>query len=182
MLDRTWKFRKNQTEANHRVLLTDGGVYDNLGLQVLEPGRDPNVSLHTFPCEYLIVCNAGQGQEAGTDLPIGFLPRVTHSFEIVYRRVQDMAMHRLHQMKQAGQIKGFVLPYLGQQDDSLPSKQSDLVPRCEVVNYRTDFAAMSNEWIEKLSLRGYQLTKILVDLYLRDILPTKLCAPVTPIA
>ena len=34
------------------------------GIQVLEPGRDPRVSLHTFPCDYIISCNAGQGQEA----------------------------------------------------------------------------------------------------------------------
>jgi len=169
-LDRTWKFRQNGQEMNHRVLLTDGGVYDNLGLQVLEPGRDPTVSLHTFPCEYLIVCNAGHGREAGTELPLGLFARVSRSFEIIYRRVQDMAMHRLHLMKQSGQIKEFVLPYLGQQDDNLPWKQSDLVPRGEVVDYPTDFAAMSKEWIDKLSLRGYQLTKGLVNHYFHNSL------------
>lgn len=71
-LDRTWKFRKNGQESERRVLLTDGGVYDNLGVQVLEPGRDPGVSLHTFNCEFIIACNAGQGQESGDDIPIGF--------------------------------------------------------------------------------------------------------------
>lgn len=164
-LDRTWRFRKGEKETNHRVLITDGGIYDNLGLQVLEPGRDSNISLHTFPCDYLIVCNAGQGQESGTGVPLGFLPRVSRSFEIVHRRVQDSAMHRLHESKRAGQIKGFVLPYLGQQDSSLPCKPSDLVPRSEVVNYPTNFAAMDEEWIKKLAGRGEQLTRALVDYY-----------------
>jgi len=168
--DRTWKFRNREKETDHRVLIADGGVYDNLGLQVLEPGRDSNVSLHTFPCDYLIVCNAGQGQETGTGVPFGFLARVYRSFEIVHRRVQDSAMHRLHQLKQAGQIKGFVLPYLGQQDSNLPWKPTDLVPRSEVVNYPTDFAAMSDAWIQKLADRGEQLTRGLVDYYLRGLL------------
>jgi len=167
--DRTWRFHKAGTETDHRVLITDGGVYDNLGLQVLEPGRDPNVSLHTFPCEYLIVCNAGQGQEAGASVPFGFLPRVARSFEIVHRRVQDSAMHRLHQLKESGQIKGFVLPYLGQQDSSLPWKPTDLISRSEVIGYPTDFGAMSDEWIAKLSARGEQLTRMLVGQYLGHI-------------
>jgi NTE family protein len=165
-LDRSWQFKKQGAEATHRILLTDGGVYDNLGLQVLEPGRDSSVSLHSFPCEYLIVCNAGQGQATGNALPLSLLPRVARSFEVVHRRVQDSAMHRLHLMKQTGLIKGFVLPYLGQQDGSLPWKQPDLVSRSVVSDYPTDFAAMSDEWIDKLSLRGEQFTRGLVEYYL----------------
>ena len=168
-LDRTWTFRKRGEETRHRVLLTDGGVYDNLGLQVLEPGRDSTVSLHTYPCKHLIVCNAGQGQDSGNALPLSLFPRIVRSFEVVHRRVQDSAMSRLHMMKEAGLIKGFVLPYLGQQDASLPWKATDLVPRSEVCNYQTDFAAMTDKWIEKLSLRGEQLTKGLVGYYLPEL-------------
>lgn len=164
--DRRWIFIKGGKETNHRVMISDGGIYDNLGLQVLEPGRDSNVSLHTFPCEYLIICNAGHGQDAGIGVPISFLPRVKRSFEVVHRRVQDSAMQRLHHMKQSGQIKGFVMPYLGQQDSSLPWEAGNLVQRSEVVNYPTDFAAMSDQWIQKLSNRGEQLTRGLADYYL----------------
>ena len=169
-LDRTWTFKNNGIETEHRVLLTDGGVYDNLGLQVLEPNREKNKSLHTFPCEYLIVCNAGHGQESGSALPLSYLSRVSRSFEIVHRRVQDSAMRRLHHMKEAGMIKGFILPYLGQQDDILPLKPAELVPRSEVVNYPTNFAAMDNHWIEKLAGRGEQLTRTLVESYLTEVL------------
>jgi len=171
-LDRVWKFRKGTTDSEQRVCLTDGGVYDNLGLQVLEPDRDPAISLHCFPCEYLIVCNAGHGQESGQIIPRGFYRRVSRSFSIIHRRVQDSAMNRLHHLRNSGAIKGFVLPYLGQLDDRLPSKPEGLVPRGDVIGYGTDFAPMSDEWIERLSSRGEQLTKCLLAHYLPGLLAT----------
>ncbi len=169
-LDRTWVFRKNGVESEQRVLISDGGLYDNLGVEVLEPYRDHKYSLHVFPCDYLIVCNAGRGQESGTSTPTTFLPRVTRSFEIVHRRVQESAMGRLHYLRKVGAIKGFVMPYLGQQDTALPWEPLDLIPREEVISYPTDFGAMSNEWINKLANRGEQLTRGLVDYYLTDLL------------
>jgi len=169
-LDRTFKFHKDSQEKEHRVLLTDGGVYDNLGIKVLEPKRDSNISLHTFPCDYLISCNADQGQESGECIPNAFASRIARSFEIVYKRVQDSTMHRLHHLKEAGLIKGFVLPYLGQQDSRLPRKPENLIAREEVVDYPTDFASMSDIWIDKLCDRGEQLTRLLVSCYLQDLI------------
>ena len=168
--DRTWLFHKNGVQAEHRVLLTDGGIYDNLGIQVLEPGRNPDVSLHSYPCEYLIACNAGQGQEAGDCVPLGFYRRVKRSFEVVHRRVQDSTMHRLHQLKESGAIKGFVLPYLGQIDERLPWKPPMLVPRAEALGYPTNFSAMTDEWIRRLSSRGEQLTRCLVAQYCPELI------------
>jgi len=167
--DRTWVFRKNGEERKHRVLITDGGVYDNLGIKVLEPGRNSEVSLHTYPCDFIISCNAGHGQDSGQAFPLSFLPRVSRSFEIVHRRVQDSAMSRLHQLKKNGDIKGFALPYLGQQDDRLPWKPSHLVPRSEVIGYPTNFAAMSDGWVDRLSERGEQLMRALISQYLPNI-------------
>jgi len=169
-LDRTWEFLKHGELNKRRVILTDGGVYDNSAIQVLEPGRDPRYSLHTFPCEYIIVCNADQGLDSGSELPIGLLPRLNKSFNIVHRRVQSILFHHLHHLQASGNLKGFVLPYLGQQDDSLPWKPNDLVPRSAVVSYPTDFAAMTDEWIKKLTGRGESLTRILVPTYLRELL------------
>jgi NTE family protein len=168
-LDRQWRFRKNSVEQKCRVILTDGGVYDNLGLQVLEPGRNPAYSIHTFPCEYLIVCNAGHGQSLEL-APVRFLPRVSRAFAVVHRRVQDSAMQRLHTLLKTKAIKGFAMPYLGQQDDLLPLRPSVLVSRSDVVTFPTDFSAMSQEWIDKLSDRGEQLTRALVSSYLAELL------------
>jgi len=168
--DRTFQFKKRDNLNAARVALTDGGVYDNLGLQVLEPGRDPRFSLHTFSCDYIISCNAGHGQDAGLAMPLGFGARVARAFEVVHRRVQDSAMHHLHGLKEAGKIRGFAMPYLGQQDSSLPWKPSGLVPRECVMNYPTNFAAMPERWIDALSNRGEQLTRLLVSFYLADLL------------
>ncbi|MCX5711739.1 MAG: patatin-like phospholipase family protein [Candidatus Omnitrophica bacterium] len=169
-LDRTLKFCKNNQEKEQRVLLTDGGIYDNLGVKVLEPGRDSAISLHTFPCNYIISCDADQGQESGKGIPNGAITRVKRSFEIIHKRVQDSTMHRLHMLKAMGSIKGFALPYLGQQDNRLPWEPGVLVPRGEVIDYPTNFSAMSNKWIDKLSGRGEQLTRLLVSYYLQDLI------------
>jgi NTE family protein len=167
--DRRWKFRKGGSTNEVRVLLTDGGVYDNLGVAVLEPGRDDAYSLHSYTCDHLIVCSAGQGQASGALLPIAFLDRVRRSFGVVHRRVQDTAMQRLHALKESRLIKGFALPYLGQQDEKLPWQPSGLIPRAAVIDYPTNFSPMSDVWIDRLSSRGEQLTRLLVSHYLPDI-------------
>lgn len=167
--DRELEFERKGTRQTARVSLTDGGVYDNLGIQVLEPGRNPDYSLHTFPCDYIIACNAGQGQEAGLGIPLGFCSRVKRSFEVVHRRVQDNAMHHLHALKESGRLRGFAMPYLGQQDASLPIQPPDLVPREKVITYPTDFAAMPQDKLDALSDRGEQLTRALVSTYLSEL-------------
>lgn len=169
-LDRKWNFRKDGAEQTHLVQLTDGGIYDNLGVQVLEPRRDPLFSIHTFECDYLIVCNAGHGQPTSTNVAGRIVPRLSRAFDVVHRRVQDSAMHRLHQLRKTKVIKGFALPYLGQLDQLLPWLPSPLVPRSNVVGYATDFRAMSQDWINRLSDRGEQLTRLLVTQYLPALL------------
>lgn len=168
--DRTFTFKKHCEAHQARVLLTDGGVYDNLGIQVLEPGRDPNFSLHTFPSKYIISCNAGQGQESGRGVPLAFGARIKQSFEVVHRRVQDNAMHHLHGLKESGRLRGFAMPYLGQQDAALPWRPSVLIPRNRVIDYPTNFSVMSEEFIELLSNRGEQLTRVLASTYLGELL------------
>jgi NTE family protein len=168
-LDRTWKFFRNGREETRRILLTDGGVYDNLGASILEPDRNPDFSLHAFKCEHLVVCSAGHGQDSGDALPLGVFSRLAKSFAIIHRRVQDSTMHSLHHLKGSGVIKGFALPYLGQQDDRLPLRPPDLVPRSEVMAYRTNFAPMSDQWIDTISARGEQLTRALVSHYIPEI-------------
>ena len=167
--DRRWRFRIGSSESAQRVLLTDGGVYDNLGLSVLEPGRSSAHSLHVFPCDYLIVCSAGHGQASGAGLPLSWFDRVSESFSVIHRRVQDSAMQRLHILRETGLIKGFVLPYLGQQDSKLPYRPVDLIPRADVIGYPTNFAPMTDRWIDVLSGRGEQLTRALVPHYLAEI-------------
>jgi len=78
-------------------------------------------------------------------------------------------MHRLHQQVASQQLKGFILPYLGQNDKALPYGPPDLVPRAEVANYPTNFSAMKERDIKLLSTRGEQLTAYLLSYYMPDL-------------
>lgn len=166
-IDRIFSFvpRRGGVSAKHRVILTDGGVYDNLGVTCMEPGRDADYSTNVFAPEYIICCDAGPGQFDATPQPYGWGTRMVRSFETTFRQVQHGAQTRLHQWREHGTIKGFIYAYLGQQDDRLPAKPRDFVTRNQVVRYPTDFSPMPQLDIVALSLRGEQLTRLLLDHY-----------------
>lgn len=168
-LDRSFLFRKGEVTEERRVILTDGGVYDNLGVTCLEPGRTSAISTHAFSPDYIIACNASAGAKAEAPVPWGFVSRIKQTFGVIHRRVQNQTMHQLHAWKTSGALKGFILPYLGQDDSRLPLKLPNFIPREEVENYPTDFSPMSDEWIVKLSLRGEQLTRSLLQYYVPEL-------------
>lgn len=167
--DREYTFVKNGKSQRERVIITDGGVYDNLGISCVESDRDSRFSLHSYSPEYIICCSAGFGQLSGQDIPFGFYSRANAAFESIFRKVQDASFSRLHMLNREGKIKGFILPYLGQQDQALPEPPKDLVKREEVLGYPTNFAAMSEEDIVRISRRGEQLTHNLLGHYCPDI-------------
>lgn len=167
--DSEYMFVKDGVNRRERVVITDGGVYDNLGISCLEPGRDSRFSLHSYPADYIICCYAGLGQFSGGRIPFGFVSRTQAAFETIFRKVQDAALHRLHLHKQAGNIKGFILPYLGQQEKALPFLPPDLVRRDEVLGYPTNFAAMPEKYIRLLTQRGEQLTRLLLSHYCPEL-------------
>jgi len=167
--DETLTFEKDGALENSRVILTDGGVYDNLGLGCLWPDRAPDVSLNVVPVDTIICCSAGYGLRQ--DPPSQFIfARMLSVFSTVFDRAQNAAMHRLHEAQRSGQIKRFIFPYLGQQDRQLPNPPANLVRREEAHAYPTDFNAMPNEWIDRLSLRGEQLTLCLAKAYVPDLI------------
>jgi NTE family protein len=59
--DETYTFEKDGKLKNSRVVLTDGGIYDNLGLGCLWPDRSPDISLNVDPIDTIICCSAGYG-------------------------------------------------------------------------------------------------------------------------
>jgi NTE family protein len=167
--DETLTFEKDGVLKNSRVILTDGGIYDNLGLGCLWPDRSPDVSLNVVPIDTIICCSAGYGLRQ--DPPSQFIfARMLSVFSAVFDRAQNAAMHRLHEAQRSGQIKSFLFPYLGQQDRQLPNRPANLVRREEAHAYPTDFNAMPPEWIDRLSLRGEQLTLCLARAYIPDLI------------
>ncbi len=170
-LDRTYSFVKAGVTSENRVVLADGGLYDNLGTTCVEPEKDEKYSTNVFSPPYIISCNAGYGIFIDDIVPYGFFSRVTRAFETEHRKVQDAAMKRLFEFSKNHQISGFVLAYLGQQDKALPSPPTDLVPR-EEVDYPTNFCAMTDEKIGRCSKRGEQLMTLLIDAYCRELRQT----------
>ncbi len=167
--DETMTFDRNGELKDARVILTDGGIYDNLGLGCLWPDRSETISLNVIPVDTIICCSAGYGLRQ--EPPSQFLfARMSSAFSTVFDRAQNASMHRLHEAQRSGLIKKFILPYLGQLDRELPNPPADLVRREEAHSYPTDFNAMSAEWIDRLSARGEQLTLCLARAYMRDLI------------
>lgn len=173
-LHNQYTFEQNGEMRTERVVLTDGGVYDNLAASCLDPSRDPDYTAHVYPCDHLICCNAGHGQWVGATIPYGWLNRMKSTVEAMFRKGQDRTMGRLFAQRTSGELKGLILPYLGMKDEALQkdanvgSLPEDFVTRNQVIGYPTDFRAMSETDLEHLSRRGEQLTNLLIDAYWGD--------------
>ncbi len=174
--DETLTFERAGAIKVDRIILTDGGIYDNLGLGCLWQDRSPDISFNVIPVDTIICCSAGYGLRQ--ELPSQFLfARMLSVFSAVFDRAQNSAVHRLHEAQRTGRIKHFIFPYLGQLDRNLPKPPADLVRREEAHAYPTDFNAMSDEWIERLSMRGEQLTRCLARAYVPHLINETLVAP-----
>jgi hypothetical protein len=63
-IERTFTFERDGQRRTEAVLVVDGGVYDNLGLSVLEPGRSSMFTPHVYDAPYIVSCDAGRGELA----------------------------------------------------------------------------------------------------------------------
>lgn len=115
--------------------------------------------------DFIVACDAGQGMPSGAARPTFWMSRMLATVLTIHRRTQTLTQNQLHRLAANGEIQGFLMPYLGQQDDALPVKPADLVSRGEVVDYPTNFNPMSRTNIELLGKRGEQLTRCLMDIY-----------------
>jgi len=163
--DQIHSFKDKSGVQNKRVLISDGGVYENLGISCLVPGRSSAFATNVHEIDFIISCDAGQGVPLGDLFVYHWGGRMNAAVESIYRRATNQGYRLLHDLAENDQITGFLLPYLGQQDASLPHRPSNLIGRSQVVNYPTDFSAMTESNIELLSQRGEQLTRILIEHY-----------------
>lgn len=167
--DRTMTFLKNGVEYTERVILTDGGVYDNLGTTPLEPLRDSSFSDVTFDVGYIVSCDAGHGQWEPNHIAYGWAKRMHRVVLAMFRLQPNGTRKLLFEYVRNGTLRGFVYSYLGQMDNRLPLCPPDLIAREEVISYGTSFAAMPEADIERLVRRGEQLTRLLVAHYCPDM-------------
>ena len=159
-------FEAKGKTALHRVIVTDGGVFENLGVSVMEPGRDSRFSGITYSPDIIIASDAGAGQFTGEIMPLNWPKRMIQAVSAVMRKVQDATKASLHDHAKSGRLDGFVYVNLGQIDRYVPFKPANWVDREEVIHYPTDFSAMSVEDIQRLSRRGEAITRALVTQYL----------------
>lgn len=166
-LDVEFKFEtKSGEKKQKRVILTDGGIYDNLGTTCLEPGRSADFTFNVFHPQHIVCCYAGQGQLDDSGIPPYWWPsRLTRVTSATFKRAQDSSLTRLHDYVRRGEIDSFVLAYLGQQDSKLLNLPEDFIHREQVASYPTDFAPMTEQDIVLLSSRGEQLTRLHLDRY-----------------
>jgi len=164
-LDEVVPFTKGGRTTRSRVILTDGGVYDNLGLAPLWPDRDPGISQHVDRYDLIVASRAGYAlrQSPASSL---WPSRMRAVVESLHARSQNLAVNRAFDLQRAGRLR-FLLPYLDQDDGRLACPPPDLVPRERVADYPTDFAAMPNEMIDLISRRGEQVTAALIEEHLR---------------
>lgn len=160
---------RNGVKRSRRVLLTDGGVYDNLGVTCLEPGSAGEIGYNHFSPEYIICCDAGQGIFQDYPIPYLWPGRMARAFESIFRKAQNATQNRLHLLAASEQLKGFILSYLGQIDQRVPYAPPDLIKREEVFEYPTDFGAMDNRDIDRIATRGEQVTRALLAYYCPEL-------------
>ena len=165
-IERSYPFTRPGVPEPSRqvVLLTDGGIYDNLGLTVLEPGRSPHHTAHVYDIDYIVASDAGRGR---LPLVAGHFAgtRLRRSFDTIHRRAQDAARGKLHDAAASGQLEGFVHAYLGMSDERVPIPVADLVPVTKIQKYPTDFKGMADTDMQLITTRGEQLTRMLIGHY-----------------
>lgn len=160
------EFTKSDRSVVKRAIVTDGGVFENLGVSVMEPGRNPIVSEIGYSPDIIIASDAGAGQFTGDAKPMSWPTRMTQVVSAVMRKVQDATKQRLHAHAENGAIDRFVYVHLGQLDNRVNMKPASWVSREEVLSYPTDFSSMSKNNVNRLSGRGEATTRALVTQYL----------------
>jgi NTE family protein len=164
-LEKYLMFTKAGVATKRRVIITDGGVYDNLGVSCMLPGRSKEFSTNALSVDFIIACDAGHGMPSGARRPKFWGSRMLATIMTIHRRTQTMAQNALHRMAANSEIQGFLMPYLGQQDSALPVRPPGLITREQVLNYPTNFNPMAQKNIDLLSRRGEQLTRCLIEAY-----------------
>ena len=146
--------------TERRILMTDGGVYDNLGTSVLVPRRSALHTSQVHDLDYLISVDAGTRRREMEDGRY-FASRIKRSFGISHDRTEDSARAQLHDARGMTDLLGFLHVSLGVRDDRLPPLV-DLVPRELAASYPTNFAAMASTDFEALTIRGEEIARLLL--------------------
>ena len=156
--------RDGSDERMERVILTDGGVYDNLGTSVFLPGRDPAISMNVHdPYDWIISCDTGRGIFDGSKRPYWLPGRVKQAVDIIHHKTQDTSRARLFDLdSQPHTVKGYLVAHLGMPERHLPAPIPNLVPPEFVTVIKTDLSALTAHEFDLLTRRGEQIMGALI--------------------
>ncbi len=169
-IDRTFRFTLDGATERKRVLLTDGGIYDNLGVQVFDRDRPAKYAFAIEPVEIIIACIAEPGLPSGEDLPQFLVARLRSAFSTVHRQLHVAGFATLHLWLTTGAIRHLIMPYLGQDDAKLPAVEGLPAPAelGALRDYPVDFDAMPSDALDSLVRRGYEQTRWLLSAYMAN--------------
>lgn len=168
-MNKVFEFEKDGETQEKKVFLIDGGVYENLGVTPLLPGRAAEHSYPYYEFDYIIACDAEHSRPFPRKFITHFFAKISACFSSLMRRVRSMNFKVLHEYERTGEIKGFVLSCLSCEDEKIFAADDNFVPYAKVADYPTDFGKMKKEDIELLSSRGEQITDKLIKRYLNPV-------------
>lgn len=157
--DYTFEAYRDGSRTARRLSMTDGGVYDNLGISPLLPGRSSSHTGHVYDVDFLIAVDSGRGRAASKPAQ-HMLKRLTQTLTISHGRVQDAGRSMLNDAVHHG-LSGFGHVYLGMWDNRV-RPLPDLVPRDVARTCPTDFAAMTDAMLSAVTIRGEELTRLVI--------------------
>ncbi|MDO8311732.1 MAG: patatin-like phospholipase family protein, partial [Sideroxyarcus sp.] len=85
--DELLDFEHRGQRQRNRVILTDGGVYDNLGVSCFWPERYPEISLDVDKVDTILCCSAGYGLRNEPPSQF-FIARMTSALSTTFVRAQ----------------------------------------------------------------------------------------------
>ena len=169
-LERKYRFVKNgQASAPTRVLLTDGGVFENLGVSPMEPGRIASISTNVFDPSTSFVATLVRAYLTTTATRRAGLPGCIGPFSQSFARSKTLLGNACTTLLTTEGSRVSRCAISDRRTMALPWIPADLPTRDEVRHYPTDFAAMSRADVDRLALRGEILTRLLVAYYLPDL-------------
>ena len=93
--------RRDGSRQIERVVLVDGGVYDNTALAPLWPDRDLNISLPFSSVDTIIACRTGYGLRF--DRPaLSPLARLESTIACIGGRAENASVKRMFEMRKSG--------------------------------------------------------------------------------
>lgn len=107
--DQIHEFNKRGAITSERVLITDGGVYDNLGLSCLIPNRSTTYSTNVYEVNFIISCDAGHGIPSGNDVVYNWGGRMNATVNSIFRRATNQGYGQLHELAEGELLEGFCI-------------------------------------------------------------------------